>query len=677
VTDGLQSNEFNQNSCFASPTGELFFGGVAGFNAFFPEAVQDSGFLPPVVITSFQLFNEAIPVGEDSPLQQSILDTDTITLDYRQDFFSFEFAALHFSSPQENQYAYMLEGLDDDWNEVGNRRLASYTNVPPGHYTFRVRGSNSDGLWNDEGAAIAITITPPYWQTWWFRVLAVGGVAALIAAAFHTRVRVIQGQKRRLELLVQERTGELRDALAELQRAKEAAEAANQAKSTFLANISHELRTPLNAILGFSQLLLRGAENTLAPSQREDLAVINRSGEHLLGLINDVLEMSKIEAGRQRLNEHDFDLHQTLAGLEEMFRLRANDRGIGLRFIVEPAVPRFVRADEGKLRQILLNLLGNAIKFTTAGDVTLEAQLLDGGALRLAVHDTGPGIPPEEQEIIFVPFMQSTTGQQSQEGTGLGLTISRQFAQLMGGDLTLRSQPGEGSTFTLTIPVQVVEAAALIPAPSPRRVLSLAPGQPLYRLLIVDDRAINRELLVRMLAPLGFSLREATTGEEALALWESWAPHLIWMDMRLPGIDGYTLTRRIKATRRGQATIIVALTASALEEDRAGVLAAGCDDYIRKPFRQEELLAALERHLHIHFLYEEAPEQPALPSAPTLPAAALSACLAALPAAARQPLYDAALLGDVAAIRAALDTIAFHDRELAAALAVLAGELRL
>jgi signal transduction histidine kinase/ligand-binding sensor domain-containing protein/CheY-like chemotaxis protein len=674
VTDGLQSNEFNQNSCYASSSGELFFGGVGGFNAFFPDEVQDSGFLPPVVITNFQLFNEVVPVGAGSPLRQSILDTDTITLDYRQDFFSFEFAALHFSSPQKNQYAYMLEGLDDDWNEVGNRRLASYTNVPPGHYTFRVRGSNSDGLWNDAGAAIAVTITPPYWQTWWFRLLAVGGVAALIVASFHTRVRFIQAQNRRLELLVHERTGELRVALAELQRAKEAAEAANQAKSTFLANISHELRTPLNAILGFSQLLLRGGEHNLAPSQREDLAVINRSGEHLLGLINDVLEMSKIEAGRQRLNEHDFDLHQTLSGLEEMFRLRANDRGIGLRFLVDPAVPRFIRADEGKLRQILLNLLGNAVKFTTEGDVTLEAQLLNGHSLRLAVHDTGPGIPPDEQEIIFIPFMQSTTGQQSQEGTGLGLTISRQFAQLMGGDLTLRSQPGDGSTFTLTIPVQVVEDAAPIPAPLPRRVLGLAPGQPLYRLLIVDDRAVNRRLLVRMLAPLGFSLREATTGEEALALWESWAPHLIWMDMRLPGIDGYTLTRRIKATRRGQATVIVALTASALEEDRAGVLAAGCDDYIRKPFREEELMAALERHLHVRFLSEETPAPPPRPSAPTLPAAALAACLAALPAAARQPLYDAALLGDVAAIGAALDTIAVHDRELAAVLAGLAAD---
>jgi CheY-like chemotaxis protein len=397
--------------------------------------------------------------------------------------------------------------------------------------------------------------------------------------------------------------------------------------------------------------------------------------------------MSKIEAGRQRLNEHDLDLHHLLAGLEEMFRLRANDRGIGLSFVLDPGVPRYIRADEGKLRQILLNLLGNAVKFTGEGSVTLAVQTQEEGAAQgngeaalgrlvsFAVHDTGPGISPEEQEIIFVPFMQSATGRRAQEGTGLGLTISRQFSLLMGGDLTVASQPGAGSTFTLNVPVQVVSPAAL-PAPCPAcRVLGLAPGQPVYRLLVVDDRAANRKLIVRILAPLGFALREASSGEEALALWESWAPHLIWMDMRLPGIDGYTLTRRIKATRRGQATVIVAITASALEEDRAGVLAAGCDDYIRKPFHEEELLAALQRHLGIRFIYEEISQEPEpAPAADLLPATELVGGLAALPATLRRPLYEAALLGDPGAIDNALEAIAGPAPALAAALRSLAAD---
>jgi signal transduction histidine kinase/FixJ family two-component response regulator len=576
----------------------------------------------------------------------------------------------------------MLEGLEEEWNEVGNRRVANYTSVPPGDYTFRVRGSNSDGVWNEEGAALAITITPPYWQTWWFRLAVAGGLAALIAAAVQLRMRAVRVQNRRLEHLVYERTSELREALGELQRAKATAEAASQAKSTFLANISHELRTPLNAILGFSQLLLRGGEG-LDPAQREDLAVINRSGEHLLGLINDVLEMSKIEAGQQRLNERDFDLVHMLGGLEEMFRLRANDRGIGLRFHIDPAAPRFIHADEGKLRQILLNLLGNAVKFTTEGEVTLEVARAGSGTaggngetgtaplLAFAVHDTGPGIAAAEQETIFVPFMQSAAGREAQEGTGLGLAISRQFALLMGGDLTVRSAPGAGSTFTLTVPVTELAAEAL-PAPAPpRRVLGLAPGQPVYRLLVVDDREVNRKLLVRLLAPLGFAVREAATGEEALAEWESWAPHLIWLDMRLPDIDGYAVTQRIKATRRGKGTVIVALTASALAEDRAGVLGAGCDDYIRKPFREEEIYEALARHLDVRFVFEETAD--AVPAADTgLAAAELSARLAALPEAPCRALREAALVGDLRAIRVALADVGAADPALAAALAVLA-----
>ncbi|GAB4378764.1 MAG: hypothetical protein Kow00121_31340 [Elainellaceae cyanobacterium] len=418
---------------------------------------------------------------------------------------------------------------------------------------------------------------------------------------------------------------------AELQIAKEAADAANKAKSEFLAKISHELRTPLNAILGFTQLLLH--DSSFQSEQREYLDIINRSGEHLLTLINDVLEMSKIEAGRVTLNENSFDLYNLLDSLEEMLQLKARSKGLELIFERSFDIPRFIQADESKLRQVLINLLGNAIKFTQQGYVILRVQretsryrdreqslnkqegmpavtttLTTTLTLRFEVEDTGLGIAPGELERLFEAFVQAESGRKSQEGTGLGLPISRQFVRLMGGDITVKSTLGEGSLFQFSIacrPTEFTPAPAHLPR---QRVIKLAPNQPTYRILVVEDKPENRQLLVELLAGVGFEVREVANGQEAIGLGESWKPHLICMDMQMPVMDGYEATQHIRQQERASQqtpVIIFALTAHAFEENREEVLLAGCNDFITKPFREEELFAKIAQYLGVQYLYEE------------------------------------------------------------------------
>ncbi|AKT36128.1 ATP-binding protein [Chondromyces crocatus] len=471
-----------------------------------------------------------------------------------------------------------------------------------------------------------------------------------------------------------------RRAAEEAQRARAQAEAATRAKSTYLANMSHELRTPLNSILGFAQLLER--DRALSEQHRENLLVISKAGEHLLGLINDILEMARIEAGRASLNETDFDLHRLLGSVEEMFSVQARKKGLVLEIDRDADLPRYVRSDEGKLRQVLINLLGNALKFTSRGRVVLHTHApprsgepASGGRLRLhfEVSDTGPGIAAQEIDDLFQAFSQSQTGRDLGEGTGLGLAISRQFVMLMGGDIQVQSEPGKGSTFSFDVRVGLSDLAAVRATREPRAAVSIAPGQPPCRVLVVDDGWQSRHLLIRLLGGLGFEVRGATNGLGALAQFEMWEPHLIFMDMRMPLLDGYEATRRIKGTERGRSTIIVGMSASAFEHNRAQVLSAGCDDFLRKPYRDHEICDKIAKHLAVELVYEEArPTQ--VPPAPS--EGELRARVATLPAEWRVELSDAATRLDRNAVLTLLDMIRVQDPLLAEALMDLVRQYR-
>lgn len=660
--DGLLSNEFNYVSVNVDSEGKLFFGGKSGFNYFNPAGIKDNPRIPPVVFTSFKIFNEEIlPNQENGLLSKHITFTDNIKLSAGQSVFSVAFAALNYSNPQKNQYAYMLEGFDETWRPLGNRHEITYTNLDPGRYVLKVRGSNSDGVWNNEGAALQIYILPPWWKSIWFRIIVYTSAVGLLLLIYLFRLRFYGLQQKKLMVLVRERTLQLEEvavALEEKQeeinsqnerlvvqrneleqnnqvltdqkkqileqnkeldihrnqleslideRTKELIEAKNKAeesdrlKSSFLANLSHEIRTPLNAILGFSSLL---GEKDLSNEEREEFnRIIRSSSNNLLDLINDILDISKIEAGQLELDMREVSvdaLINDILGIFEMFMKRddmGSNKPVEFKVVVDQKVRDLVIiADHLRLTQVLTNLINNAVKFTDEGYIELGCSKKKGKEiLEFYVKDTGIGIKETDQPLVFERFRKLENDRAHlHRGTGLGLAISSQLVNLMGGTMRLDSKYGKGSTFFFTIPlIASGSGKSLI---SSEKVNFKMPNLKNKVILVAEDEISNFNYIDRLLKETGATVLHAEDGKQVLHLLENNnIVDLILMDIKMPSMDGIETLHEL--CKRGFGIPVIAQTAYALADEIVKLKKEGFDEYLSKPIQRELLYTTIQKCL--------------------------------------------------------------------------------
>ena len=602
--DGLGGSIFNRGAAFRSATGRLYFGGQHGLNAFDPTHVPENQVPPRLALTGISLFNRPLQPSPDGPLTSTPETTTELVLRHDQNYITFEYVGLHYSRPHKIQYAYRLDPLDADWQEAGARRMATFTNLAPGKYTFHVRAANSDGVWNEAGVSIRVVVLPPWWATPGFRIVALLAVAGLIFLGYHYRIRGIKMQNRLLETQVAKRTAEVEAQAVKL-------EELNRIKSRLFANISHEFRTPLTLTIGPLEDLQHEAAEVLSPRHTRKVDLALRNARRLLRLINQLLDVTRLEAGRMELHPKPGDVVGFLRNLVASFAALAERRQVGLAFQADrDALP--ARFDHDMLEKVVSNLLSNAFKFTEADGRILVSTTMEAEEVVIAVRDTGTGIPPEQQSHIFDRFYQGDdSSTRLQEGTGIGLSLVKEMVELGGGTVTVESAVGFGSTFTLRLPRgEVDEAMVRAPArPAPERIVrmdleqgttgdgaSAVADEDQTTVLVVDDNADLRAYIGENLAAT-YRVVFAADGEDGLEQARRHLPDLIISDVMMPKRDGYGLCRAVRQDPALDCIPVILLTARAEGEDKIAGLTEGADDYLVKPFDMQELLLRVQNQI--------------------------------------------------------------------------------
>jgi two-component system sensor histidine kinase ChiS len=608
VRDGLQGPEFNGGAYYKASNGEMFFGGSYGFNTFFPSAVKENLHPPAMVLSVSKNFQEIAVIDASNCKDKEIRFSS------KDEAISFRFAALDYLNPQQNQYAYMLEDFDKNWINCGTTRTVNYPHLAPGDYVFRVKGANSDNVWNETGISVKLVVVPNIWETTWFKLLmALIGFIVLILVY---RSWVMERQRKTLELQVAEKTKELKVSTEIARQMALRAESANRAKSRFLTNISHEIRTPLSGIIGLTDLTLQAS---LPEQQQSNFIMIKKSAHQLMEVLDDILDFSKIEAGQLNLEYIPFELTLLLNEIKDHVYAQVERKKLKFSVSIHDNVPDTIIGDPQRLKQVLLNLVGNAVKFTEKGSVIVSVEMAQGEdhTLQFSISDTGIGIPVERQQHIFESFTQ-VNGSMSRKhtGAGLGLAIARQLVELMKGKIWLESQPNLGGTFHFTLPFQPREdqqQPEIKEKPETKetgskqekdeteekdRLMSLLSRlSHKVRILVVEDNPINRKVAFKQIQLTNIPVDAVEDGALAVDAVKKEKYDLILMDVQMPKMDGLTATKIIRQELKMNDIVIVAMTAHAMKEDKEECLDAGMNDYITKPFKPTELYRVLLKWL--------------------------------------------------------------------------------
>ncbi|MCF7885538.1 MAG: response regulator [Candidatus Marinimicrobia bacterium] len=579
ISDGLQGSQFENGAVFKDSKGYLYFGGNKGYNKFHPNKIPLNKIPPKIVFTDFKIFNQSVKYGAPhSPLQYHINETKNIELSCKQNLFTFEFAALNYTNPHQNHYAYKLEGFDSNWKYVGHKRTATYTNIDPGKYKFRVKAANNDGIWNQKGRLITITIVPPYWRKNWFKILVISVLTLLIGGYIRYRTKVIKKRNQSLQVKIDERTEKLKVA-------KKEAEEANRAKSEFVANVSHEIRTPMNCILGFSELLIAEENN---PKKLEDLYAIKQSGMSLLDLINDILDLSKIESNKLEINNNSFNIIKVLETIENMFKNKAEEKNLLYKVYICDSLPTYLIGDKKRIRQIMVNIVGNAIKYTKEGQVNVHC-FYQKRLVVFSVEDTGIGISEDKIEELFQPFHQIKSEETEDIiGSGLGLTITMKLIKLMGGTIDVESGLGEGSVFTVKLPLKIDGQKQTMPNSSERekKKNKLEVG-------IVDDSQEYIKIMKKIIEQNRGKLYELPNNKSIVDEIERLnIEDIIVIDYHMPGCNGYQLNKILKKSTKTAQIPTILCTAT---DEANNAIYHGFDYYVEKPVTKKKIWSVLDK----------------------------------------------------------------------------------